>query len=485
MLENVSILAVDDEPFNLDLIEAAFEDYDNVRITNAVNGQEALDRLADMEFDVVLLDISMPGMDGLEVLQKIRENEKHAQLPVLIVTANAEKEREAIVIGASDFIAKPYDIEILCGRTLNYAKMNFYHKQVANQKETLELKVLERTAELQQALKIAKRTEYEISIRLGRASEFRDLETGGHIKRMSHYSKLLAKLYGLDDTECELILYAAPLHDIGKIGIPDNILLKPGKFENNEFEIMKTHAQLGANMLEGADRFPVLKAGYTIVLEHHEKYDGSGYPNGIKGRNIHLYARIITIADVFDALSSRRCYKEPMALEKVLSIMKNDSGTHFDPELLNIFLTNIEKFLEIKEIYKDEYCLPFKEKIQVQNENKLKVLFVDDNELNRLLVQEMVILVFPNIIIKTFSNAKDVLETTLVDYDLILSDISMPEMDGFELYTALKERKNFTKPIIALTGLADKKKILEYGFDDYISKPIDIKELEDTINKYF
>lgn len=354
MSEKFYILAVDDEPFNLDLIEAAFMDYDNVEITNATNGQEALEMLDTKSFDVVLLDISMPVMDGIEALSKIRENKNLKNLPVLMVTANTEKEHDAITKGASDFISKPYDIEIMCARTLNYAKINHYHKLIENQKEGLQEQVKERTLKLETALKLAKETEYEISIRLGRASEFRDLETGGHIKRMSHYSKLLAQLHGLSKEECELILYAAPLHDIGKVGIPDSILLKPGRFEGNEFEIMKQHAVLGAKMLEGAEQFPVLKAGHIIALEHHEKWDGSGYPHGKSGEDIDLYARIIAIADVFDALSSKRCYKEPMPLEKVLSIMKNDSGTHFDPNLAKLFLDNLDKFLEIKEKYKDD-----------------------------------------------------------------------------------------------------------------------------------
>jgi len=358
MQENISILAVDDEPFNLDLIEAAFDEYDNVSITNAINGAEALSHLEESAFDVVLLDISMPVMNGLEVLQHIRADKRHEHLPVLIVTANPEKEHEAITLGASDFIAKPYDISILCARTINYARLNFYHKQISNQQVILEEQVKERTQKLEEALEMAKKTEYEISIRLGRASEFRDLETGGHIKRMSHYSKLLAHLYGLNDEECELILYAAPLHDIGKVGIPDSILLKPGRFEGNEFEIMKQHAALGAKMLEGADEYPVLKAGHTIALEHHEKWDGTGYPKGKKGKEINLYARIITIADVFDALSSRRCYKEPMPLDQVLNIMLEDSGTHFDPELTRLLLDNIEEFLQIKEKYKDNENTP-------------------------------------------------------------------------------------------------------------------------------
>jgi len=354
MIENFSILAVDDEPFNLDLIEAAFTDYENLNITNATNGQEALSALNEKEFDVVLLDISMPVMDGIEVLQKIRQNPKLEQLPVLMVTANTEKEGESLQLGASDFISKPYDIEVLCARTINYAKANQYRKQIENQSAILEETVKLRTIELQEALKLSKQTEYEISIRLGRASEFRDLETGGHIKRMSHYSKLLAELYGLDKEECELILYAAPLHDIGKVGIADKILLKPGRFEPQEFEIMKQHSVIGAKILEGAENFPVINAGRIIALQHHEKWDGSGYPNSLKGEDIHIHARIITIADVFDALSSKRCYKEPMPLEKVLNIMKSDSGTHFDPNLVPLLLDNLDKFLEIQELYKDE-----------------------------------------------------------------------------------------------------------------------------------
>jgi len=354
MLENFSILAVDDEPFNLDLIEAAFSEYTNIKITNATDGEDALSKLDAEEFDVILLDISMPVMDGLEVLQRVRKNPKLRQLPILMVTANAEKESEALELGASDFIAKPYDIEVLCARTLNYAKLNRYYKQVENQTTILENQVKLRTQELQDALELSKQTEYEISIRLGRASEFRDQETGGHIKRMSHYSEILAKLYGLSDEECELILYAAPLHDIGKVGIPDVILLKPGRFEPHEFEIMKQHSVIGARMLEGAERFPVINAGRIIAMQHHEKWDGTGYPNALKGEEIHLYARITTIADVFDALSSKRCYKEPMPLEKVLNIMKQDAGVHFDPELITLFLENLDKFLEIKERYQDE-----------------------------------------------------------------------------------------------------------------------------------
>jgi len=349
-----SILAADDEQFNLDLIEAAFMDFDNVDITYANDGQEVLNILENNKFDVLLLDISMPILDGIETLKEIRKKDELKNFPVIMLTANVEKEYDAISLNANDFISKPYDIDILTARTINYAKVNKYYTMIENQKDILEQEVQKRTKELNDTLKLAKRTEYEISIRLGLASEFRDLETGGHIKRMSHYSELLAKLYGLNDKECELILYAAPLHDIGKVGIPDKILLKPGRFEGNEFEIMKQHAILGAKMLEGADEFPVLKAGHIIALQHHEKWDGSGYPNNIKGKDIHLYARIVAVADVFDALSSKRCYKEAMDIDTVISIIKDGSNKHFDPKLVELLLNNLDQFLKIKDLYKDD-----------------------------------------------------------------------------------------------------------------------------------
>lgn len=353
-MSHYNILAVDDEPFNLDLIEATFIDSENCTLFYAKNGQQALDILEETPINVVLLDISMPGMDGLEVLQTIRENPQHQQLPVIMVTANSEKKNEALTLGASDFIAKPYDIEELKLRTLNYAKLKQMSDAIASQNEQLELQVQERTKALNEALHLSKATEYEISARLGKASEFRDLETGGHIKRMSHYSAHLAKLYGLDEATCSLVLYAAPLHDIGKVGIPDQILLKPGRHTQEEFEIMKHHAILGSKMLEGAEQYPVIEAGRIIALEHHEKYDGTGYPHQKKGDDIHLYARIVAIADVFDALSSKRVYKPAMELEKTLSIMREGRNVHFDPLLLDLFLDNLSDFQTIQAQFPDE-----------------------------------------------------------------------------------------------------------------------------------
>ena len=174
-----------------------------------------------------------------------------------------------------------------------------------------------------------------------------------HIKRMSRYSALLGKLWGMDTEEEELLLYSSPLHDIGKIGIPDAILLKPGKLDESEFELMKQHAAIGGLMLADGDKYPIIKAGKIIAMQHHEKYDGSGYPNGLKEDEIHIHAKMVAIADVFDALSSKRVYKDAFPLEKTLAILEDGRGTHFDPHLLDLLFNNIDEFLKIKEDFPD------------------------------------------------------------------------------------------------------------------------------------
>lgn len=355
----IKVLAVDDQEFNLDLIELAFMEIANVQITRAVNGREALDvLLADPHYSVILLDLAMPVMDGFETLKRLKGNPLWKQIPTIVVTANSEEKHRALREGASDFLSKPIDVEELKLRTLNYAKIKEYQDNLADVNRLLEEKVQQRTAELQDALAFAKKTEYEISARLGKASEYRDMETGMHIKRMSHYSAALAKLAGLSDEEVELILYASPLHDIGKVGIPDRILLKPGRFTPEEFEIMKLHATLGGKMLETDGNYPVIDAGRIIALQHHEKIDGTGYPLGLKGDNIHIHARIVSIADVFDALSSERVYKKAFSVEETLQILRDGAGSHFDAELVELLVGNLEVFLGIKEAFPDEEETP-------------------------------------------------------------------------------------------------------------------------------
>ena len=350
-MKQYNILAVDDEPFNLDLIEFAFMDINNISLQTATNGEEALSAVEQNNFDTILLDLRMPVMDGFTTLKHLKSNAKYKDIPVIVVTANAEEKNRALSEGANDFLAKPIDPEELKLRTLNHAEL-FRHKR------HLDELVQEKTEQLSKTLQQAKAAEYEISLRLGRASEYRDLETGMHIKRMSRYSALLGRLSGFNPEQEELLLYSAPLHDIGKIGIPDAILLKPGRLNEEEFKIMEQHTTIGKMMLEDAEDYPVIEKGKIIAYQHHEKYDGTGYPNGLKGEEIDIFARIVAIADVFDALSSKRVYKDPFPLEKTLSIMKEGRGTHFDPKYLDIFLDNINLFLEIQKELPDKEETP-------------------------------------------------------------------------------------------------------------------------------
>ncbi|HPF34676.1 MAG TPA: response regulator [Candidatus Krumholzibacteria bacterium] len=348
------VLAVDDDAFNLDLIEMAFQRDESIEVIRAVNGVEALEALAKHDPDVVLLDLLMPVLDGFGALQRIRADERYVNTPVIVVTANAEEKHKALEIGANDFISKPVDVRELKLRTRNHAKIKAFHDFLQNTNHLLEVKVRERTRELHDALELAHATEREVVLRLGRAAEYRDVETGAHIQRVSRYAELLGRLVGLPDAEAELLRNASTLHDIGEVGIPDAILLKPGKLTPEEFEIMKLHVTIGAKMLQGTERYPLLASGRIIAMQHHEKYDGSGYPLGLIADDIHVYGRIVALADVFDALASARIYKPALPLEEVLGVLQRERGKHFDPQLVDLFLDNLDGFLEIKETYRDE-----------------------------------------------------------------------------------------------------------------------------------
>ncbi|MDD5053283.1 MAG: response regulator [Sulfuricurvum sp.] len=355
-MASIKILAVDDQEFNLDVIELAFMESEGVTITRAVNGREALDELEkDSDYHVILLDLAMPVMNGFETLQNLKSHPIWSQIPTIVVTANSEEKHRALREGASDFLSKPIDVEELKLRTFNYAKIKEYQDSLSDINQLLEDKVSIRTLELQEALTLAKKTEYEISARLGKASEYRDMETGMHIKRMSHYSAKLAELAGLSPEEVELILYASPLHDIGKVGIPDRILLKPGRFTPEEFEIMKLHTTLGGKMLESEGHYPVIEAGRIIALQHHEKIDGTGYPLGLKREEIHMHALIVSIADVFDALSSERVYKKSFTIEQTIEILREGRGTHFEERLIDLLIDNVDQFLKIKGEFPDDH----------------------------------------------------------------------------------------------------------------------------------
>jgi putative two-component system response regulator len=354
MFDEVTILAVDDDVMNLEMLDVMLTELD-CRLIKAVNGRQALDILAvEPHIDTILLDLEMPVMDGYEALKRIKLSSEWRNIPVIVVTAGTHEVTHTLSLGANDFIAKPYNPEELRLRVMNHVRGKKLSDLAKDMNNVLEAEVVKKTAALQKALDLSKEAEYEISLRLGRAAESRDQETGMHTRRISELSKHLATLAGLTHEECEVLRFAAPLHDVGKIGIPDRILLKTDKLDQVEFDIMKQHTVIGGKILSDAQRFPLIAAGSVIALQHHEKWDGSGYPSGLKGEEIHVFARIVSIVDVFDALCSERPYKKAFPLDKTLAILEEGRNEYFDPALLDLFLTDAHGFVEIREKLQDE-----------------------------------------------------------------------------------------------------------------------------------
>ncbi len=345
------ILVVDDQIQNIELVEAHLVPLE-YEIIQALTGEEALEKLSANQIDLVLLDVMMPGMDGFEVARKIRQNAEHRLLPIILLTALRETEDriKGIEAGCDDFISKPFDKIELIARVRSLLKVKAYNDLLSNYREELESEVAKRTEELKNALKRIKEASLETIYRLSIASEYRDKDTGAHIKRVSRYAAAIARHIGLDESTVESILYAAPMHDLGKIGIPDQILVKPSKLDQMEWEIMKHHTAIGSKILKGSNA-EFISIAETIARCHHENWDGSGYPNGLKGKEIPISARITTLADVFDSLTSRRSYKEPFSMEKSFSIITEGKGTHFDPDLVDAFFAIQEEILTIRNQY--------------------------------------------------------------------------------------------------------------------------------------
>lgn len=354
MFDKITILAVDDVDINLEMMKIILSELGDVDFLEARNGWEALKILkSSPAIDTVLLDLEMPLMNGFEVLRIMKQHDVFREIPVIVITVDKTEVNKTLAMGANDFIAKPYDSEELKLRVLNHVRTKKLCELARNFNSALEEEVVKKTSALRKALEHSRKAEFEISVRLGRAAEFRDLETGTHIRRVSELSHRLAMLAGLDKRECAIIRHASPLHDVGKIGIPDSILLKPGKLDASEYQIMKTHTTIGGKILSDAYEFPELQAGQIVALQHHEKWDGSGYPVGLAGTNIHIYGRIVMIADVFDALTSVRPYKEEYSIEKSLEIMMAGKASFFDPCLLDLFVKNLDAFVEIRDLYRD------------------------------------------------------------------------------------------------------------------------------------
>ncbi len=361
LIEKATILAVDDTPDNLLLITGLLKNDYHVRVANG--GQRAI-KIAQSENppDIILLDIMMPDVDGYEVCRVLKSDKRTSAIPIIFLTAKTEVEDETrgLELGAVDYITKPISPPIVLARVKTHLALKRMQDFLRDQNAFLESEVKKRTEEIVAI--------QDVTIHaMASMAETRDNETGNHIRRTQHYVKVLAeklrahprfeKLLN-DDKTIELIFKSAPLHDIGKVGIPDAILLKPGKLTPEEFEVMKSHTTLGREAILHAEKnlgieVPFLKYAKEIAYSHQEKWDGSGYPEGLSGDDIPISARLMAVADVYDALVSRRVYKEPMPHDDAVKLMLEGKGKHFDPDMIDAFIACQDLFKAIAEKYRD------------------------------------------------------------------------------------------------------------------------------------
>ncbi|MES2604804.1 MAG: HD domain-containing phosphohydrolase, partial [Pseudomonadota bacterium] len=348
-LKNSPIFVVDDEPVNLKLIERVLGTEGYHSVLSIQNPVDVSTRFREQRPNLILLDINMPRMNGFDVLERLKSEAGDALPPVIFLTAElaANHRAKAFEQGVLDFISKPFNRQELLARVRNLLTLELAHQELTQKKNNLELVVNKRTEAL-------RRSQLQVVQVLGKAAEFRDNETGAHIMRMSNISAHLAKLLGHDDDFVQLMLNASPMHDVGKIAIPDNILLKPGKFNPDEWEIMKTHTVLGYEILKSNDS-AILNLASEIALHHHEKWDGTGYPAGLAGANIPISCRIVSVSDTFDALLSQRPYKKPWPLEEATAYMFAQAGLQFDPEIIEVFKDALPDIINIRDTYQDHH----------------------------------------------------------------------------------------------------------------------------------
>lgn len=367
--KHATIMIVDDEPINIMVVQRYLELEGYHNFATITDSTLALESIANVKPDIVLLDIMMPKVDGLEILDGLRNDELLRHIPVVILTGSTDQEtkQKALELGATDFLSKPVDPSDLAPRVRNSLLTKAHQDQMEAYAQALEDKVLERTKDLAQS-------RLDVIYSLSRAAEFRDNETGKHVIRVGRYVGVIARGLGLDREMVELLEHASPLHDVGKIGIPDDILLKPGKLTPEEFDTMQNHCGHGRKVfhtLSGGEKrqylahtelgsqiigntgSELLDMAASIAMSHHEKFDGTGYPLALAGEDIPLEGRITAVADVFDALSSKRPYKNAFSREKSFKIMEDGRGTHFDPRILDVFFSCSEEITKIQIAFAD------------------------------------------------------------------------------------------------------------------------------------
>ncbi len=344
-----TILIVDDITTNIDILINGLEN-ESYDIAVAVDGPSALEIIPNIKPDLIMLDIMMPGMSGYEVCKILKDNPETSKIPVIFLTAldQIKNKTEGFEIGAVDYVTKPFDIMEVRSRINTHLELSLSQKLLKKQNEILDQRVKERTLALARANSKLEDLQVEIIMRLGLATEMRDDDTGAHVRKICNIVEFLAGKCGLEEEVCKVWGLASTMHDVGKVGIPDNILLKPGRLTAEEFDVIKTHTIIGAKILEGSES-ELIQVARIIALNHHEKWDGSGYPAGLAREDIPLAARITAIADVFDALISARPYKDPWPLEKILELFNNESGKHFDPELTAMFMEAVPEIMQMRQ----------------------------------------------------------------------------------------------------------------------------------------
>jgi putative two-component system response regulator len=341
------IFVVDDEPVNLKLIERILKNEGFSNIYSIQNPKDVARMFVANRPDLILLDINMPGLDGFGVLDSLKQQSTGKLPPIVFLTAQsaAEFRVKAFESGVLDFISKPFNRLELLSRAKNLLALEHAHQELTRKKDSLEDMVKIRTEEL-------RKTQLQVVQKLGRAAEYRDNETGAHVLRMSNISAFLAANLGFSDDYVQDLLHASPMHDVGKIAIPDKILLKPGKFTPEEWEIMKTHTTMGYEILHSEDS-RLLTMASEIALSHHEKWDGTGYPHALAGEAIPISCRIVAVADVFDALVSIRPYKKAWLLAEAQDFMNTQTSIHFDPQVMDIFNRRLDDIVAIREKFND------------------------------------------------------------------------------------------------------------------------------------
>lgn len=342
------IAIVDDQLTSLKILERLAASVEGVStVATHTDPRRALAEAEAEPPDLILVDYRMPDMDGADFIGRLRRLPGCADLPVVVVTVAREREvrYRALQAGATDFLTKPVDHIEFKARTHNLLILAEQRKLLKDRTRSLEQRVRQATQDI-------RTREYETLLRLAKAGEYRDEETGNHVMRMAKYSRLIAEHLGLPEERCQVIEVAAPMHDIGKIGIPDRILLKPGRLTAQEFEIMKAHTRIGYEILKGSPS-KYLQMGAQIALGHHERYDGSGYPFGLAGKAIPLPARIVAVADVFDALTTARPYKQPWAMADALAVLNAQRGRHFDPACVDAFIEARDRIMAIRQCCQD------------------------------------------------------------------------------------------------------------------------------------